>query len=163
MGVAGRDADDGAMDMRVGSSPRDPRPGTRQIHHIVVATRCRQRYFEPFASACAAARAFTDRRTLGGAHLLAWVLMPDHAHWLLQADRGEDPAQVVVRMKARSCNAVNRLRGEKRPVWASAYDDTALPPHENPVELARFIVATPLRAGLARTLADYPFWDAAWL
>jgi len=147
------------MDMRVVL----PEAGLQRIHHVVVATRRRQRYFEPFASACAASRAFTDVRALGGARLLAWVLMPDHAHWLLQPGHGETVAQVVARMKARSGRAVNRLRGEKRPVWASSCEDRALRADEDARAVARFIVANPMRAGLVHTLADYPFWDAAWL
>jgi len=146
------------MDMRVAV----PESALR-IHHVVVATRRRQRYFEPFASACAASRAFTDPRSLGDAKLLAWVLMPEHAHWLLQLGSREGVSQVVQRMKGRSGRAVNRLRGEKRPVWASSWEDRALGDDEDARSVARFIVRNPLRAGMVRTLADYPFWDAAWV
>ena len=30
-------------------------------------------------------------------------------------------------------------------------------------DVARYIVANPLRAGLVKKLADYPFWNAVWL
>ena len=30
-------------------------------------------------------------------------------------------------------------------------------------ELARYVVANPLRAGLVQSLRDYPHWDAEWL
>ena len=159
MGPCRAGRDDASMDMRVAPS----NTALRRIHHVVVATRRGQRYFEPFASACVAARAFTDPRALGDARLLAWVLMPDHAHWLLQPGERETLAQVVSRMRARSGQAVNRLRGEKRPVWASSWDDRVLHDGEDPRAMARFIVANPLRAGLVRALADYPFWDAEWL
>ena len=146
------------MDMRV-TAPET----TVRIHHVVVSTRRRQRYFEPFASACAASRAFTDPRSLGDARLLAWVLMPEHAHWLLQLGAHDGVSQVVQRTKGRSDRAVNRLRGEKRPVWASSWEDNVLCEDEDVRALARFIVGTPQRAGLVRTLADYPFWDSAWM
>jgi putative transposase len=29
--------------------------------------------------------------------------------------------------------------------------------------IARYVVANPLRAGLAGTIGDYPYWDAVWL
>lgn len=135
----------------------------RHVYHVTVVTRRRQRYFEPFAAACTAARTFTDGRSLGDATLLAWVLMPDHAHWLVQLGDKEPLPLVVGRMKARSARAVNRLRGEKRPVWASAYDDHAIRTDENLREVARYIVANPLRAGLVKSVSDYPFWDAVWL
>lgn len=158
------------MDMPV-SRPTGPattlQPGRtsppRHVYHVTVVTRRRQRYFEPFAAACTAARTFTDGRSLGDATLLAWVLMPDHAHWLVQLGDKEPLQLVVGRMKARSARAVNRLRGEKRPVWASAYDDHAIRSDENLREVARDIVANPLRAGLVKSVSDYPFWDAVWL
>jgi len=34
---------------------------------------------------------------------------------------------------------------------------------EDLMKVARYIVANPLRAGLAGHLADYPHWDAIWL
>lgn len=135
----------------------------RHVYHVTVVTRRRQRYFEPFAAACTAARTFTDGKSLGQATLLAWVLMPDHAHWLLQLGDGEPLPVVVGRMKSRSARAVNRLRGEKRPVWASAYQDQALRSDEDLRSAARYIVANPLRAGLVKSVSDYPFWDAAWI
>ena len=135
----------------------------RHVYHVTVTTRRRQRYFEPFAAACTASRAFTDSKSLGDARLLAWVLMPDHAHWLLQLGDHDALSVVVGRMKARSGRAVNRLRGEKRPVWASAYHDHAIRDDEDLRAVARYIVANPLRAGLVKSVADYPFWDAVWL
>ncbi|MES9878966.1 MAG: transposase, partial [Candidatus Sedimenticola sp. 1PA] len=30
-------------------------------------------------------------------------------------------------------------------------------------ELARYIVANPLRGGLVESIGDYPHWDAMWL
>ena len=158
------------MDMPVshpGNAATDPGPGRaslpRHVYHVTVATRRRQRYFEPFAAACTAARSFTDAKSVGEATLLAWVLMPDHAHWLLQLG-DQEPLQVVVgRMKSRSARAVNRLRGEKRPVWASACQEHAVRSDENLRAIARFIVANPLRAGLVKSVSDYPFWDAVWL
>ena len=30
-------------------------------------------------------------------------------------------------------------------------------------DVARYIVANPLRAGLVEKIGDYPFWDAVWL
>lgn len=140
------------------------RPSLPQhVYHVTVVTRRRQRYFEPFAAACTAARTFTDGKSVGDATLLAWVLMPDHAHWLLQLGDKEPLQLVVGRMKARSARAVNRLRGEKRPVWASASQDRAVRSDENLRNVARYIVANPLRAGLVKSVSDYPFWDAVWL
>ena len=34
---------------------------------------------------------------------------------------------------------------------------------EDILEIARYIVANPLRAGLVKKLNDYPLWDAIWV
>jgi hypothetical protein len=34
---------------------------------------------------------------------------------------------------------------------------------ENIRQAARYIVANPVRAGLVRRAADYPYWDCIWL
>ena len=52
--------------------------------YLVTATTFdRVNHFENFAAACAAARCFENIAVLRDNRLLAWVLMPDHAHWLL--------------------------------------------------------------------------------
>jgi hypothetical protein len=48
-------------------------------------------------------------------------------------------------------------------VWERAYHDHALRREEDVVGLARYIVANPIRAGLATRVCDYPFWNAVWL
>jgi REP element-mobilizing transposase RayT len=98
----------------------------------------------------------------GGVESLAWVLMPDHLHWLvtLQAGALDD---VMRRVKSRSAIAVNRaLRSDGR-VWQKGYHDPAAREEEDWQAMARYVVANPLRAGLVQSLRDYPLWDAAWL
>ena len=48
-------------------------------------------------------------------------------------------------------------------MWQAAFHDHALRKEENLHEIARYIVANPLRAGLVSSLAEYPHWDAVWL
>jgi putative transposase len=133
-----------------------------QIYHVTAATMQRKPVFSDFDLACAAARAFADRSVLGDASLLSWVLMPDHAHWLLQLGGDALPA-LVNRLKCASARHVNRVCGTTGPVWARAYHDHAVRRDEDVRVLATYIIANPLRAGLVERVADYPFWDACWL
>jgi REP element-mobilizing transposase RayT len=50
-----------------------------------------------------------------------------------------------------------------RPVWQNGFHDHALRQEEDLAEVARYIVANPLRAGLVERLGDYPHWHAIWL
>ncbi len=93
---------------------------------------------------------------------LAWVLMPDHLHWLVTLREGRLET-LMRRVKSRSAIAINRaLQGEGR-VWQKGYHDHAAREEEDLLAMARYVVANPLRAGLVQSLRDYPLWDAVWL
>ncbi|HET6395888.1 MAG TPA: transposase [Pseudoxanthomonas sp.] len=133
-----------------------------QIYHLTAVTRDRSAYFAGFHVAWAAVRGFRQPAVLGDARLLAWVLMPDHAHWLLQL--GQDPLdKVVSRMKSASGVHANRVLARSGPVWAPAFHDHALRREEDVRAAARYVVANPVRAGLVERAGDYPFWDCIWL
>ena len=119
--------------------------------------------FRDFDVARAAAATLASPESLGGSRLLAWVLMPDHLHLLLQLGEAETLAVVVSRIKARSATAANRAGRRRGAVWGRGFHDHAVRRDEDLRVLAGYIVANPLRAGLARGCGAYPFWDAAWL
>lgn len=61
---------------------------------------------------------------------------------------------------------IRRERGEitgKQSLWQKGFHDHAIRKEENIQQLARYIVANPLRAGLVEKIGDYPLWDAIWL
>ncbi|PUA43987.1 transposase [Pseudomonas protegens] len=99
---------------------------------------------------------------LGLADSLAWVLMPDHLHWLLQLRAATLP-QVMQRMKSRSTRQLNQHLGLRGAQWQSGYHDRAVRDGEDIRPIARYIIANPLRAGLVQRIGDYPLWDACWL
>jgi putative transposase len=134
-----------------------------QVYSITTVTIGRTAFFLDFATGCAAARCFENARFLGDAQMLAWVLMPDHTHWLIQLGERDRLATVVNRIKSASAREVNRALGRTGAVWERAYHDHALRREEDVVGLARYIVANPIRAGLATRVCDYPFWNAVWL
>lgn len=93
---------------------------------------------------------------------LCWVVMPDHLHWLIEL--GDGPLErAVQRVKSCSAKRMNRLRNVEGPVWQKGFHDHALRREEAVLDIARYIVANPLRAGLVARLGDYPLWDAVWL
>ncbi len=135
----------------------------RQAYHVTASTAQRLPLFTEFTLGCAAARSFGDACRSGDATLLAWVLMPDHAHWLLQLGDGDDLSGVVNRIKSASARCVNRARRHHGPVWARAFHDHAIRSDESLESVADYIIANPVRAGLVTDIGDYPFWDTAWL
>jgi REP element-mobilizing transposase RayT len=98
----------------------------------------------------------------GAADSLAWVVMPDHIHWLIELHNGDLP-KLMQGTKSRSARAVNKARGCHEPLWQKGYFDRALRREEDLKDMARYIIANPLRAGLVTRIGDYPLWDAIWL
>jgi REP element-mobilizing transposase RayT len=93
---------------------------------------------------------------------LAWVVMPDHLHWLVQLQT-YSLDELMRRIKSNSARLINRRLGRAGPVWQDGYHDRALRKDQDLQIAARYIVANPLRAGLVRCVGDYPLWDAVWL
>lgn len=129
---------------------------------LTTTTWQRRAVFADFLLAATACRAFTAA-TPSDARLLAWVLMPDHVHWLLQLGSATSLADAASRLKAGSARAVNNQRQHCAPVWSRSYHDHALRKNDDLHAAARYLIANPLRAGLVTRIGDYPFWDAVWL
>ncbi|RMR13342.1 REP-associated tyrosine transposase [Pseudomonas syringae group genomosp. 3] len=96
------------------------------------------------------------------ANSLAWVVMPDHIHWLLQLN-SHSLSRIVQRVKSKSAIAINKAKGCSGPFWQSGFHDINVRSEDSLVGFARYIVANPVRAGLVKSVRDYPLWDAVWL
>jgi REP element-mobilizing transposase RayT len=123
----------------------------------------RKPIFLDFQAGCAAARCFEDRAILGDATMLAWVLMPDHVHWLVQLGTRDSLSKVVNRLKSSSARQGNLSIGTEGPLWQKAFHDHALRADEDLRQVARYVVFNPVRAGLVKRIMDYSFWDAVWV
>jgi putative transposase len=93
---------------------------------------------------------------------LAWVIMPDHFHWLFELKHGS-LAGLLQRVKSRSSIAINKQLGTTGQFWQTGFHEAAVRYDEDMQKFARYIVANPLRAGLVDRVGDYPLWDAVWL
>ncbi len=90
---------------------------------------------------------------------LAYVVMPDHVHWLFLLCR-DTLSDIVRQVKSKSAIQINKLRGtEGRRVWQKGFHDHAVRADENLTEIARYIIENPLRAGLVHSIMEYPHWD----
>ena len=83
--------------------------------------------------------------------------MPDHIHWLMQLDNNATLERIIRSMKSQSAKAVGM------PIWQTGYYDHAIRKDEDIQNIARYIVANPIRAGIVEKIGDYPHWDATWL
>ena len=94
---------------------------------------------------------------------LAFVVMPDHLHWLLQLRSDRTLGMCINVMKSLSAREIRQDFGLPSAVWQRGFHDRALRKDDDVVRIARYIIANPLRAGLVNSIRDYPLWDAKWL
>jgi putative transposase len=140
---------------------RRSHPG--QVYLITVATSDRRPYFLDPAVARTVASALSTAYLWRDGRLLAWVLMPDHWHGLIELGTLDSISTSVGRMKAITARAARASSATKEKIWTTAFHDRALRRDEDVVVAARYVVANPLRAGLVERIGDYPYWDAVWL
>ncbi|WNK21242.1 transposase [Halomonas piscis] len=124
-------------------------------YHITMCTRNRQPVFLDYLHARSACRTFGEKAIGRYGATQAFVVMPDHVHWLLQLEGDLSGAVRVYKSK------VSIAVGQ--PVWEDGFHDRALRHEDNIRQVARYVVANPLRAGLVDEIGQYPYWDAIWL
>lgn len=124
-------------------------------YFLTAVTQNRVCWFADHACARIAARTFHDARLSDAGRTLAFVVMPDHIHWLLElsGDLGQSVRLYKALVSVRIGQAI-RQRG---------FHDHAIRADEDLQAAARYLVANPLRAGLAKHVGDYPNWNAVWL
>lgn len=94
---------------------------------------------------------------------LAWVIMPDHVHWLFQLESKISLSSVIKNVKAKSSMEINKLMHHEGSIWQRGFYDRALRNEDDILQIARYIVANPLRAGIVENIGNYSLWDAIWL
>jgi REP element-mobilizing transposase RayT len=161
-----------AMDKDASTASPQPRPHSRDLRRgryseqhraylITTTTHHRAPLFLDWRCGRLVVRALQSESPR--ATTLAFVVMPDHLHWLMQLGSGASLAAVVQSVKSVSAHRVNRYRGTRGPVWQDGFHDHALRREEDLRATARYVVANPLRAGLIEEVGQWPLWDAFWL
>jgi REP element-mobilizing transposase RayT len=133
-----------------------------RIYLLTTNTLGREPVFADFALGRLVVHQFRRAHDLGLAKSLAWVVMPDHFHWLVELENCS-LRKLMRQTKSLITRDVNLSNGRSGPLWQQGYHDRALRREEELVKLARYVVANPLRAGLVEKLGDYPLWDAVWV
>lgn len=115
----------------------------------------------------------------GLAHLLAFVVMPDHVHWLFVLGRlaaGHKPEGVErfpYQCRPRSLSGIvrefskytslqiNRTLGRSRPLWQHGFHDHLIKTdREEALVVLEYVHGNPVRKGLCEEPEDWP-WSTA--
>jgi REP element-mobilizing transposase RayT len=133
-----------------------------RIYLLTSNTLGREPVFKSFGLGRLVVDQFRQAQEQQWASSLAWVVMPDHFHWLIELQECS-LSELMQKTKSLSTRRVNMSISRTGSLWQQGYHDRALRRDEDLVKLARYVVANPLRAGLVERLGDYPLWDAIWV
>ena len=129
---------------------------TGQIYLVTTTTHNRSPWFQNLLNARCLVQTLMEAQQRGLSETLAYVLMPDHLHWLLVLGEKRNISTVVGGVKSLSAHRIGHR------IWQTGFHDHALRHEKDLKDIGRYVVANPLRAGLVKSLRDYPHWDAIW-
>jgi putative transposase len=122
-------------------------------------TICTVRRHAAFTEDAAVASALVQLRRTADAQsfaVIAYCFMPDHAHVLVEGTADSSDLREFVRIfKQRSAYQWKRAHGST--LWQRDYFEHVLRADEDTTAVARYILANPVRAGLAAAPNEYPF------
>ena len=146
---------------------RDLRKGrfseAERLYHIRASTHGRRPLFHDLLLGREVVGALRFQHEQGRLQSLAFVVMPDHFHWLIRLTGAVSLDAVMHAVKGFSAHRINKHLRRNGPVWQAGYFDRALRADDDVRSIARYIVANPLRAGLCSRPGDYALWDAIWV
>jgi len=134
-----------------------------QIYHVSSVTVGHQPVFSAFPCGREVVNSFRREHEAGHVESLAFVVMPDHFHWLFALAGTRRLSVCINTVKSFSTRHVNKLLERRGQLWQTGFYDRAIRREDDLIDVARYIIANPLRARIVKSMRDYPLWDAKWL
>ena len=125
-------------------------------YHVTFTTKQRTPVLSDFEPAMLLRKILKESDDAANTKTLSFCIMPDHIHWLFELKSGS-LSQAISGVKA------NYSRKTNSKIWQDGFHDHSIRSDESLKNVARYIVANPLRAKLVASVAEYPFWDSVWL
>ena len=119
--------------------------------------------FSNFTDARILVRALHRQQIDGHIESQAFVIMPDHFHWLVRLTGERSLSTCVNLVKSLATREIHDSGNYRGKVWQRGFYDRAIRKEDDLVAVARYIVANPLRAGLVNSVRHYPHWFAKWM
>jgi REP element-mobilizing transposase RayT len=89
--------------------------------------------------------------------LLAWVVMPNHVHLLIEQMAGWPLERLIHSWKSFTAKEINRARGTSGSVWARDYYDRFVRDGAHFENALAYIRNNPVKAGLVGRSEDWPW------
>jgi putative transposase len=131
-----------------------------QRYFLTTCTAFRRRLFTDSALVASVVDQLLHNSDLFEFAVLAYVLMPDHLHVLVEARSERADFQAFVKRFKQSTGFMFRQR-RGQPLWQPGYHERVLRDDEATEAVIRYILENPIRAHLAARLGEYPFAGSA--
>ena len=96
-------------------------------------------------------------------HLLAWAIMPNHVHVLIETRHCHPLPEVVHSWKSYTANHANQVLGRAGPFWHREYFDRYIRDERHLEQAVLYIHGNPVTAGLVERAEDWPYGSARWV
>lgn len=101
----------------------------------------RHAVFADFFTARPLVRIFHQNDSVTHAQTLAFVVMPDHFHWLFQLGENESLSRCVQRVKSMATKTIGT------PIWQKGSHDRAIRREQELRDVYRYVASNPAAAG----------------
>ena len=92
--------------------------------------------------------------------LLAWVIMPNHVHLLVEIIEGYPLHEVIHSWKSFTAQEINKALKRRGTFWQREYFDRFIRNEKHLRKSIRYIHNNPVKAGLVANSGDFPFSSA---
>jgi REP element-mobilizing transposase RayT len=91
--------------------------------------------------------------------ITAYCFMPDHMHALVEAESDQSDLRAFVSL-AKQRSGYYFQRAAHTRLWQEGYYDRVPRSNEPQLEIIRYIVSNPVRAGIVAQPDHYPYWGS---
>ena len=93
--------------------------------------------------------------------LIAYVIMPDHLHFIATLKTGTLP-DVMHSLKSYTAKRINKVLKREGSVWQGQYHDHAIRNEEDLKTVVYYCLNNPVRKKLVKDYRGYPYWYCKW-
>ncbi len=93
--------------------------------------------------------------------LFAYVIMPDHLHFIAALETDTLP-KVMHSLKSYTSKKINKILVREGKIWQEQYHDHAIRKEEQLEGVVHYCLNNPVRKKLVADYRDYPYWYCKW-
>ncbi|MEI5639539.1 MULTISPECIES: REP-associated tyrosine transposase [unclassified Pseudoalteromonas] len=132
-------------------------------HFYAITINCRKRkkVFTSFKLCSISCQTIFQCNKEGLFKLIAFVIMPDHIHLIIQLNGTLDLPDSVKATKGRVASCLREF--SLFNIWQKGYYERQIRDESELREQARYIIRNPIRAELITKVGNYPYWYCIWV